>query len=103
MLVGTLAIRDRSSGPSGSLAFEMQSARPSIIFQERPGGRTGKKRKETQKKKKQKEKIIAKRDIRREIAFAVTKDGYIKRGKEKERKGVEGGESDGVQQSYLTV
>lgn len=82
----------------------MQSARPSIIFQERPGGRTGKKKeKKRRKKKKQKEKIIAKRDIRREIAFAVTKDGYIKRGKEKERKGVGGGESDGVQQSYLTV
>jgi len=38
------------------------------------------KRKETQRKR-QKEKIITERDIQgREIARAVTKDGYIKRG-----------------------
>lgn len=51
MLVGTLAIRDRSSGPSGSLAFEMQSARPSIIFQERPTDERKKKKERNAEKK----------------------------------------------------
>lgn len=67
----------------------MQSTRPSIIFQERPagkpeGGGGGEKKERNAEKKKQKEKIIAERDIWREIAFAVTKDGYIKRGGEEE-------------------
>lgn len=54
LLAGTLAIRNRSPAHpvlslSLSLAFEMQSTRPSIIFQERPADERQKKRKKRDK------------------------------------------------------